>query len=146
MIQLQDESREAERVIHDAARQLRDVRRAAQVALRTVSLEPVTRARPFVTSADLDDDRYTFSLPGLRVTEMSDDLAPYFGSGSEEGLLVLEAHEPWSELRAGDVILKVNGQKVRKASALSVSLDPSKDNDFEMLRKGKQVTVMVRGR
>jgi serine protease Do len=145
MIQLRGEEREAARAMRDAARELRDAQRASQVQLRTVGLGPVALDGPNVTSAGLDDDLSTLSLPGLRITEMSDELAPYFCAGSGKGLLVLEADEQWSGLRPGDVILKVNGASVRRASALSTRLDSDRDNKLEVLRKGKRVNVVVRG-
>jgi hypothetical protein len=146
MIQLRDEGREVERSMLDATRQLRETQRAAQAAVRAVRVVPASLQRMYLTSAGVQDDRYTFSLPGLRVTEMSHDLAPYFGAGSGTGLLVLEAEDRWSDLHAGDVILSVNGEQVRRAAALSTALDPDRDNKLEVLRKGEKLSVTVKGR
>ncbi|MBX6332592.1 MAG: PDZ domain-containing protein [Gemmatimonadaceae bacterium] len=87
-----------------------------------------------------------FAFSGLRLTSVSDDLATYFGRGAENGLLVLEAHSPWDALKAGDVILSVNGKPVRHDNETSISVDTSHDTTFEVLRKGKKETIVVKAR
>jgi S1-C subfamily serine protease len=84
-------------------------------------------------------------LGGLRVAPVSDGLSSYFGKGSENGLLVLDVNDSWMPLRAGDVILSVNGTPVRDGERTSLSLDSDRDNRFVVLRKGAKVTVDVKG-
>ena len=85
------------------------------------------------------------SLPGLRASVMDADLAAYFGEEESigDGLLVLEADERWNELRVGDVIVEVNGRRVR-GDAGSVCLDRTKDNRLTVVRKGRRETLVVR--
>ena len=84
------------------------------------------------------------SLGGLRVSVVSDALSRYFGKGSEDGLLVLDASDDWHPLQAGDVILSLNGKAVREGDHSEISLDSDRDNTFVVLRKGSRVTVHVK--
>lgn len=85
-----------------------------------------------------------FALRDLRLAPVNGDLASYFGAGSERGLLVLHAGGRWSQLRAGDVILAVNGKPVREGSRTSISLDTDQQTKFDVLRKGKRVSVVAK--
>ncbi|MDQ6886725.1 MAG: PDZ domain-containing protein [Gemmatimonadota bacterium] len=82
-------------------------------------------------------------LDGLRLTSVTGDLASYFGAGSENGLLVLDASRHWKGILPGDVILKVNGKSVREEGHSHISLDTDEDNELELLRKGKKLSVKV---
>ncbi|HKT09851.1 MAG TPA: PDZ domain-containing protein [Gemmatimonadaceae bacterium] len=84
------------------------------------------------------------TLGGLRVSVVSDALSSYFGKGSEDGLLVLDASDEWHPLQAGDVILSLNGKSVREGDHSEISLDTDQDNTFVVLRKGSRVTVHVK--
>lgn len=96
--------------------------------------------RGLMTAVGTNDD-FDFAAPGLRVTAMSPELADYFGVKPDQGLLVLQADDPWTALHAGDVIVKVNGRRVRSGSTSSLSLETSRDNAFEVIRKGKTLTI-----
>ncbi len=85
-----------------------------------------------------------FSFPGLRLTSVTPELASYFGSGSENGLLVLEASSKWTPLKAGDVVLTHNGRAVVRDGNSYLSLNTDEDNTFVALRKGKKVTLTVK--
>ncbi|HEX6809616.1 MAG TPA: PDZ domain-containing protein [Gemmatimonadaceae bacterium] len=84
------------------------------------------------------------TLGGLRVSVVSGALSSYFGKGSEDGLLVLDANDDWHPLQAGDVILSLNGKSVRDGDHTELSLDSDQDNSFVVLRKGSRVTVHVK--
>ncbi len=84
------------------------------------------------------------TLGGLRVSVVSGALSSYFGKGSEDGLLVLDANDEWHPLQAGDVILSLNGKSVREGDHTELSLDSDQDNTFVVLRKGSRVTVHVK--
>ena len=86
----------------------------------------------------------TMSLGGLRMAPVSDGLSSYFGKGSEKGMLLLDVSDGWKPLRAGDVILSVNGKAVRDGDAMHLSLDSGQDNAFVVLRKGVRTTVQVK--
>jgi len=82
------------------------------------------------------------AIPGLSVSAVADDLAPYFGDGSEAGLLVLKADDSWSPLRAGDVILRVNG-----AAATTDRLRGARDGrraiTLDVLRRKRELPVTL---
>lgn len=86
----------------------------------------------------------TLTLGGLRMSVVSGELSSYFGKGSENGLLVLDADDEWHPLQAGDVILSVNGTSVRQDDHASISLDSDEDTTFVVLRKGSRVTLHVK--
>jgi hypothetical protein len=100
---------------------------------------------PAVVSSPRSSAPRGLSLPGLRASVMDADLAAYFGEEDSigDGLLVIEADERWDELRVGDVIVEVNGRRVR-GDARSVCLDRTKDNRLTVVRKGKRETLVVR--
>jgi serine protease Do len=84
-------------------------------------------------------------LSGLSMTEVNADLAEYFGAGSEKGALVLQAEKRWPGIKAGDVVLSINGKAVRDEDGLNIRIDDGEDNAFELIRKGKKMTVTVKG-
>ena len=81
-------------------------------------------------------------IPGLSVSTVADDLAPYFGDGSEAGLLVLKADDSWSPLRAGDVILRVNGSAATP-DRLRSARDSRRAITLDLLRRKRELTVTV---
>ena len=105
----------------------------------------VAAIAPVAVSARRTSAPRGLSLPGLRASVMDADLAAYFGEDASigDGLLVLEADERWNELRVGDVIVEVNGRRVR-GDAGAVCLDRTKDNRLTVVRRGKRETLVVR--
>lgn len=85
------------------------------------------------------------SVPGLRLSAVSESLVDYFGEGSEDGLLVLEADERWSPIKAGDVLLKV-GAEFADATQLRAVLDAKSPVSVELLRRKRPMAVLVKPR
>lgn len=83
-------------------------------------------------------------IGGLRMSVVSPELSTYFGKGSEDGLLVLDATDDWRPLQAGDVIVSHNGKSVRDGDHASISIDSDEDNTFIVLRKGSRMTLHVK--
>ena len=96
-----------------------------------------------VMTASGHGSSYTLRLPGLRLTKVTPDLASTLGRGSESGLLVLEASDAWDDLRAGDVLLAVDGTPVRRGDRAAIRFDRGHDSRATVLRKGKRVEVSV---
>ena len=96
-----------------------------------------------VMTANGHGDRYTLRLPGLRLAKVTPDLAATLGAGSERGLLVLDASARWGALRAGDVLLAVNGTPVRDGDRASVRFDRSVESRVTVLRKGARVELTI---
>ncbi len=90
------------------------------------------------------DDDFTISLRGMSLVPVTSDMKSYFGEGSEHGLLIVESGRKLSGVHAGDVVLAVNGKSVRDGDRTSIRFDTSKDNTFDVLRKGKKMSITVR--
>jgi S1-C subfamily serine protease len=154
--------RERERAAADRARDaaertLERSQRASRERLRALSLDLDNRARGFgggsghVRVSRAGDsvivsgsgDSYVLRASGLQLTPVSSGLASYFGSGSEHGLLVLNA-ESWTGVHTGDVILSINGKPVREGDTSHIALDTKANNTVELLRKGKKMTVTMK--
>lgn len=80
-------------------------------------------------------------LPGLSVAPVTPDLAEYLGEGSEKGYLVLESAGPWSALRAGDVLLSVDGDSVNDGGITTSNAA----REVVVLRKGKKLILHLAG-
>lgn len=89
-------------------------------------------------------DGATLSLDGLSLASVDRDFAQQLGEGAERGALVLRTRERWEPLRAGDVILSIEGRSVRTGNALDVTIDRSRDQRLEILRAGRQQTLTLR--
>jgi S1-C subfamily serine protease len=88
-------------------------------------------------------DGATFMLQGLRLARVNSDLAENLGRGSERGFLILDAGRRWSGLRAGDVLLEIDGRPVRDGDSARISLDSSEDHTAAVIREGQRRTVSV---
>ena len=84
-------------------------------------------------------------VPGLTLSPVSDDLADYFGDGSERGLLVLQADPSWSPVRNGDVLLTIDGSPVTP-DRLRAAMEGRQSARIELLRRRRQMTVTLGGR
>lgn len=84
-------------------------------------------------------------VPGLSLSAVSEDLADYFGEGSDRGLLVLQAESSWNPIRAGDVILTIDGAPATPAR-LRDAADSRRSVRVELLRRRHQVSVTLRSR
>ena len=79
---------------------------------------------------------------GLELVEMSPELGEYFGT--KEGILVLKADTEGSELRAGDVILSIDGRvPTSEAHARRIlgSYDAGETAKLEIMRKQRKQTL-----
>jgi S1-C subfamily serine protease len=90
----------------------------------------------------------SIDISGLRMVPVGDELASYLGAGSERGLLVVEVpHWARSALRAGDVVLTVDGREVRPtASEVTIALPRSRDVQLDILRERVHHTVTLPAR
>ncbi|MBK8005078.1 MAG: PDZ domain-containing protein [Gemmatimonadetes bacterium] len=83
------------------------------------------------------------SASGLKLAELNPDLGEYFGT--REGVLVLEApKDSSSALRAGDVILSIDGRAVKtdeQAQRIFRSYADGETAKLEVMRKQRKLTV-----
>jgi S1-C subfamily serine protease len=119
----------------------------ATEARGVTSAQPTAYAVPAVASggsvAVYDGDDATFAIQGLRLARVNDDLAESLGRGSERGFLILDAPRRWSGLRAGDVLLEVDGRAVRDGNSARITLGAGDDHTAEVIRDGRQRVVSV---
>jgi hypothetical protein len=101
---------------------------------------------PVTVIAQSEGEGDTLSLNGLRLSLVTPGLASYFGEGSERGVLVVEADSSWSPLRAGDVILRLNGTRVRRNDRIRFELAPRQENTVDIMRRGREMTLTLRER
>ena len=90
-----------------------------------------------------DGDDASFTLQGLRLARVNDDLAENLGRGSERGFLILDAGPRWSGLRAGDVLLELDGVAVRTGNSARLPLAAGADHTASVIRDGRRRTVSV---
>ena len=100
-------------------------------AVMTSVAEPATASR-------------VFSVAGVRLGPVDEQLASYLGAGSERGFLVLEVGSHWSGIRAGDVLLSIDGRSVRDGGLTSFAPSTAREYRVELLRNGKRMTEVVR--
>ena len=78
----------------------------------------------------------------MRLEECDSDLASYFGVTS--GVLVLSPPADDSTLKAGDMLLSLNGEPVESVGeAYRLLLKDADDVSAEVLRKGDRQTITV---
>ena len=119
-----------------------------QRRLRTAQMEQLRKRNDDSgdrTTASRRGSSTSAEVPGLSLSPVSDDLADYFGDGSERGLLVLQADASWVPIRNGDVILSVDGAPVT-ADRLRAALDSRQPARIELLRRRRQLSVTIGGR
>ena len=88
-------------------------------------------------------DGATLVLSGLSLAAVDRDFAQQFGKGSESGALVVRSRDEWAPLKAGDVILTVEGRGVRDGAALDITFDRGQAQRVEILRNGRKETVTL---
>ena len=116
---------------------------AIAVSSTEPSMYAVAPAASTNSVAMYDGDDATFTLEGLRLARVNDDLAANLGRGSERGLLVLESNNRWRGLRAGDVLLEIDGRPVRDGSSALISLGTKDDHTATVIRDGRQRVVQL---
>jgi predicted metalloprotease with PDZ domain len=85
---------------------------------------------------------------GVEVFDLNEDLAPYFKTKANEGVLVLKVKDESvagdAGVVAGDVIVKVGEEKVTSVDDLRESVEDYEDGDefpIQVVRKGKKKTL-----
>ena len=88
-------------------------------------------------------DGATLVLGGLSLAAVDRDFAQQFGRGSEAGALIVRIRGEWEPLKAGDVILSVDGKSIRDGTRLDVTFDRRRDEKVEILRNGRKETITL---
>jgi S1-C subfamily serine protease len=140
--------------LREGQRARAEVQRELQRARREMSRE-MSRERDDVMDDSENDGRRvsgtmrgrtdgaTMVLGGLTLAAVDRDFAQQFGRGSEAGALIVRIRGEWEPLKAGDVILSVDGKSVRDGTRLDVTLDRRRDEKVEILRNGKKEVITL---
>jgi hypothetical protein len=137
-------------VVRERAGTVRDTLAQVELELaelqRRLQLSEVQRRRRMEPARRGDDEGQLAesgeTVRGLRVATVSDELEPYFGEGSARGLLVLETDVSWAPIRAGDVIIRVDGRPATMES-LRDALDSRRSIEVELLRRRRSMIVTL---
>jgi C-terminal processing protease CtpA/Prc len=85
---------------------------------------------------------------GVKAAELNDDLASYFDTGKDGGVLVLEVEEESiaeeAGIKPGDVIREIDGEKIASIDELKHSLgeyDEGDEFEITVIRHGKKQTM-----
>jgi serine protease Do len=99
---------------------------------------PSTLVKGFVTNV-MKFGKYLRPFLGVLVTKINKSISSYYGLPKDEGLLVVRIYPGspayYSGIRAGDIILEVDGKKVKDAVELQVILEEK--------GPGEKVNVLV---
>jgi len=96
---------------------------------------------------DAASNSASIDISGLRMVPVGAELSEYLGRGSDRGLLVVEVPR-WARgaVRAGDVVLSIDGKPVRPddgSDAVSVSLPRNREAQLEILRDNARQSVTL---
>jgi predicted metalloprotease with PDZ domain len=94
--------------------------------------------------------RHASECYGLSMMELNEQLHEYFGAPDGASVLVeeVEQNSPAAKagFKAGDIIVKVGGEKVENVSDMMESIGDAEKGDklsFEVLRKGSSLTLTI---
>jgi len=87
---------------------------------------------------------------GVQMANLNNDLAGYFGADEQAGVLILsvvkDSPAERAELKAGDIILKIDGDSIvdtDELSSLILDYDSGDEIEIEIKRKGKIKNIKV---
>ena len=126
-----------------------------KIPFTSVLLDDTSLSAPMVAAAaaverEAGDNPSALNIGGLRMVAVGKELAAYLGKGSERGLLVVDVPQ-WaaSALRPGDVLLSVDGARVRaddSSTEVTVALPRGREAQLDILRDGVHHSVTLPAR
>ena len=82
------------------------------------------------------------SVSGLELARVSGELAAYLGAQADSALSVIRASDAWEPMRAGEVIVRVDGAAPDQ-ERLRSALDAHRRISVTLLRRGRSFTVLL---
>ena len=82
------------------------------------------------------------AVRGLELARVSGELAAYLGAQADSALSVIRASDAWEPMRAGDVIVRVDGAAPDQ-ERLRSALDAHRRISVTLLRRGRSFTVLL---
>jgi PDZ domain len=112
------------------------------VAVTPVSSTPVTAAPVIAAKIPGVAAATRIAVPGLDLAKVSGELAAYLGAQADSALSVIRASEAWEPMRAGDVIVLVDGAAPDQ-ERLRSALETHRRISVTLLRRGRSFTVLL---
>ncbi len=141
----------------NAEQQERLRKRAEETAKRNQELQGKLQAAPFVSPGELKFDMRGFnaftiggSRLGVTVESLTDQLANYFGVKEGKGVLVTEVFDnspaEKAGLKAGDVIIEVDNQKIDDTGDLLTALTKKEEGEIiiKVIRNRAEQSIKVK--
>ena len=104
---------------------------------------PASKKEENATAKRNPEQRMGEKLFGLTVQDLTADLAEYFDRPTSEGILITDVKEKSGagRLQRGDIIVEVNGEKVRDINELRLKIVGKKEKVFTLLiqRNGEEI-------
>lgn len=111
---------------------------------------PINRVKEIVDKLKRDGSIDRAFNTGLQVSDINERIIQYFRLTQKEGVIVVEVASGSSaekaEIEPGDIILEINGDKVKTADEVEMIVNDSvvgQDLDFKLLRAGKIVNTTI---
>jgi serine protease Do len=148
---LSGEMRDYSRQMADQARQMADMNKQMAQQMRQQIGQQMSD-QPLVLNFPDDAGIFAGNTPtlGIAAQNLSGQLGNYFGAPDGQGVLVREVHDstPASKagLQAGDVITKLDGERVRNVSELRAKLVEKRGDKsvtLSVLRRGSELSISV---
>ena len=136
-----EEAREIERRVRERIARIRvpDQEEIREIERRARRLRPMLER----AAARVDEGLFRFGGGELELTDMNEGLGRYFGTS--DGVLVVEVDEDSDlGLRAGDVLLSIDGREVRDARhvrSIIQSYRPDEEISMQVMRDNRRITV-----
>lgn len=151
--QMRDQARQmADQARKFAQQQVNQQMGQQQMQQQMAQLGQEMAQQPFVLSFPEDAGIFAGATPslGFGALNLSGQLGNYFGAPDGQGVLVSEVRDstPASEagLQAGDVITKLDGERVHNAGELRQQLAAKRDDKsvtLTILRKGSELSIPI---
>jgi serine protease Do len=148
---LNGEMRDYSRQMADQARQMADMNKQMALQMRQ-QIDQQMADQPLVFNFPDDAGIFAGNTPtlGIAAENLSGQLGNYFGAPDGQGVLVREVRDstPASKagLQAGDVITKLDGERVHTVAELRAKLVEKRGDTsvtLTVLRKGSEVSISV---
>jgi serine protease Do len=148
---LSGEMRDYSRQMADQARQMAEMNKQMALQMRQ-QISQQMADQPLVFNFPDDAGIFAGNTPtlGIAAENLSGQLGNYFGAPDGQGVLVREVHDstPASKagLQAGDVITKLDGERVHTVAELRAKLVEKRGDKsvaLTIVRKGSEVSISV---
>jgi len=108
---------------------------------------PVSGGKNYETGTRETGAQMSVRLLGMTVQDLTDSLAAYFDLSQAEGVLIVDvANESGDkDLQRGDVIVSINGEKVRNIKELRKEIEQTSKETLtlQVIREGKEIHAIL---